>query len=285
MAVKKIGKVPSYKKRYIVIITVVMAGVLFLYFIPLWYTFNNAFKPTRMIFLKPMRLSFTDFTFANILKAIRYLNYLRTFFNSFIVLMMTLILLITTGSLAAFALVKVKHWVFNWAYTFIILLITLPFQLAMVPMIKILSGFHLVDTRIGLSLVFTAVALPFTIFLYGTGIKSIPNELDEAATIDGCGMVQSFWHLYIPLLRNVTGTVMILRGVGVWNDFMITLITINSVNKMTLPLRLFSFIGMFNTDWGLLFSGTLLVSLPIVIAFLLMQKAFLKGFIAGSLKG
>ena len=282
---RSIGSVPRYRRRYVTAITVIMFAVAFVYFIPLWYALNNAFKPTNSIQVQPLLLTPGNFTLDNILRAFRYLDYPGTFLNSSVVLLLTLVIAIVTGSLAAYGLVMSRNVVFTWIHNLIILLITLPFQLAMVPLIKILYSLGLVNTRIGLALVFSAVGLPFTIFLYSTGIRGIPYEINEAAIMDGCGMLRAFLHVYMPLLKNVTGTVMILRGVGVWNDFLITLITITSANKMTLPLRLFSFIAMWNTDWGLLFAGTLLVTLPIIIVFLLLQKTFIKGVASGSLKG
>jgi raffinose/stachyose/melibiose transport system permease protein len=282
---RRIESVPRHRRRYVACITAIMFAVALVYFIPLWYALNNAFKPNFAIQVQPLLITPATFTFANVLRAFRYLDYPATFLNSALVLVLTLAILVITGSLAAYGLVMSRHRLFTWVHNLIILLITLPFQLAMVPLIKVLDALRLVNTRIGLALIFAAVGLPFTIFLYSTGIRGIPGEINEAATMDGCGMLRAFLHVYMPLLKNVTGTVMILRGVGVWNDFMITLITITSASQMTLPLRLFAFIATYNTDWGLLFAGTLLVTLPMIVVFLLLQKTFIKGVASGSLKG
>jgi raffinose/stachyose/melibiose transport system permease protein len=176
----------------------------------------------------------------------------------------------------------------NRVYAVLVAMITLPFQLAMVPLIFTLKGLHLMNTYWGTSLVYSGWFLPFVIFLYTGFIRTIPKELEEAGRVDGCGLLRSFLSIYIPLLKSVTGTVLILRGVPIWNDLLVPMITLSRSTMSTLPLKLYSFIGAYGaslTHWNLVFGGTFIVSFPILVVFLFLQRYFVRGVVAGAIKG
>ena len=140
----------------------------------------------------------------------------------------------------------------------------------------------------GLAFVYTAWFLPFVIFLYTGFIRTVPRELEEAGRVDGCGLLRSFVSIYIPLLKSITGTVLILRGVPIWNDLLVPIITISRSTMSTLPLKLYSFIGTPGSTavrWTLVFGSTFIVSLPIVLVFLFLQRYFVRGAVAGAVKG
>lgn len=279
------NNIPKYKRKHVRVVTAIMLFVSILFAIPLWYVLGNAFKKTNEIFKNPLFLTTKNFFWGNIPKAFKLLRYPTSLKNSIIVLAIALSITVIAGSMAAYTLMKVKSKTFKKIHTGIILLITLPVQLAIIPLVRVVAKFGLTSTYFGVGITLAALGLPFTIYLYCNGIQSIPNELYEAATIDGCNFIQSFIYLYFPLLKNTTATVIILRGVAVWNEFLINMVLTTSSKKLTLPLMLYSTINPKLTDWGVLFAGTLLVSLPMVIVFLLLQKAFIKGFVSGSLKG
>jgi raffinose/stachyose/melibiose transport system permease protein len=106
--------------------------------------------------------------------------------------------------------------------------------------------------------------------------------------VDGCGLFRSYRSIYIPLLKSITGTVLILRGVPIWNDLLVPIITISRATMSTLPLKLYSFIassGSSATRWNLVFGSTFLVSVPILLVFLFLQRYFVRGVAAGAIKG
>ncbi len=146
--------------------------------------------------------------------------------NSVVVLVLSCAFLISLGSLAAFGIAMANSRFMNRVYTVLVAMITLPFQLAMVPLIFMLKGLGLMNTYWGTALVYSGWFLPFVIFLYTGFIRTIPKELEEAGRVDGCGLFRSFLSIYIPLLKSVTGTVLILRGVPIWNDLLVPIITL-----------------------------------------------------------
>jgi raffinose/stachyose/melibiose transport system permease protein len=155
----------------------------------------------------------------------------------------------------------------------------------MVPAVVELKYFGLSNNLLGTSFIYVAVTLPFSVFLYTGYMRSLPKELYEAARIDGCSFFQSYLYVYMPLLKTITGTVIILQGVGFWNDFLISYVTLCSAESMPLIPRLFAFSSGRLTRYDLLFSGTFLISLPIVIIFIAFQRVFVEGITAGAVKG
>ena len=133
--------------------------------------------------------------------------------------------------------------------------------------------------------VFAAVNMPFAVFLYTGFMRAIPRELCEAAIVDGCGMGKTFLYVYMPLMRVVTTTVLILRGTGAWNDLLIPLATITKEKYDPLIRRLYAFASLRFNSWDLMFAGTLLCSIPILLLFLFLQRVFIRGLLVGSIKG
>jgi raffinose/stachyose/melibiose transport system permease protein len=213
------------------------------------------------------------------------MEYPRAFINSTIILILSCGLLIVAGSLAAYAIANVKNKIINRLYIFIVALIALPFQLAMVPLVFLLKDLNLLNSFVGTSFVYAATSMPFVIFLYVGYMRTLPKELEEAAIVDGCGMLKTYLLIYMPLLKMITATVLILRGVHIWNNLLVVVITISTGKMATLPLRLYSFVTVDLTRWELVFGSTMIVSLPIIILFLALQRTFIKGIVAGSVKG
>lgn len=252
---------------------------------PLYFFFNNAFKIGKYISTNPFYLTFESFTFSNIIDAFQMMDYLQSFRNSIIVLILSSAVMISLGSMAAYIIVMLGGRFLNGLYRFIMALMTIPVYVAMIPLSKLLSRMHLINSYLGIAFVYVAFALPFVIFLYVGNMKTIPRELSEASTIDGCNIYQNYLLIYLPLLKTVTGTVIILRGMYIWNDILIPMITVRSGYLQTLPQRLVAFSTDFGTRWELMFGAAFLVSVPAIIIFLLMQKTFIQGIVEGSVKG
>lgn len=264
---------------------VLLALATVLVFVPVWYLVNNAFKISKYISTDPMVLRRSTFTVQNIGNAFSALHYIQSFFNSAIILVIACALLVLLGSLAGFAIARAKSRILNVTYTIFVLMITFPFALAMVPLVVILHSMHLTNTYLGPALVYTAVGMPFAVFLYTGYTRTIPPELEEASIVDGCGMFRTYLLIYLPLMKAISGALIILRGVGIWNDLLVPILTISKSRMVTLPQQLWGFLGFMRvTYWELIFAGTLLVSLPIIVLFVFLQRYFLSGVIAGALK-
>lgn len=253
--------------------------------IPLYYVLINAFKLDLYINIKPMEFNWAYFTIDNISNAWRSLNFLLSLQNSVILVILSCGMMIIFGSLAGFAIAIVGNKFLRIFYTVLIMLISVPFQVVMIPLVQVLNTLHLLNSYFGTSLVFVALGLPFTIFLYTGFMRSVPREICDAAIVDGCGMYRTYLYIYMPLLKAVTGTILIIRGTAVWNDLLIPLITFTNSKYDTLIRKLYAFVSLKFNRWDLLFAGTLLCSIPILILFLSLQRVFIRGIMVGSVKG
>jgi raffinose/stachyose/melibiose transport system permease protein len=278
----------GFRQRARLGVNLVMVLVSLLLVLPLWYVLNNAFKVEKEILRSPLIILPGAATLDNVTKAFSAMKYPQRFLNSAVILVLSCSLLIGLGALAAFGIAMARSRLLNGIYAVLVATITLPFQLAMVPLIFLLKSLRLLNTYWGTALVYSGWFLPFVIFLYTGFMRTIPRELEESARVDGCGLFRSFLSIYIPLLKSVTGTVLILRGVPIWNDLLVPMITLTRSTLSTLPLKLYSFIGAYGasmTHWNLVFGGTFVVSLPILLVFLFLQRYFVRGVVAGAIKG
>ncbi len=263
----------------------VLTAVMLFYLLPLWYALNNAFKFKENISTNPFMLTKNSFTLDNIRRAYEQLHFPTALANSTLILAMSLALLVTLGSLAAYGVVMPNNKAVRRLYIFFVALISVPPQIAIVPLVLLLKRLDLINSFIGASFVYAGMYLPFVIFLYAGFMRTIPKEIVESAAIDGCGPFKTYYHIYMPLLKTITGIVFVIRGVSIWNDLLVPLIVLYKNSMYTLPLQLYVFSSSKVGQWDLVFGGTVLVCLPITIFFLVFQKSFVKGVIAGSIKG
>lgn len=253
--------------------------------VPLVIAAINAFKPRNEILLKPLEVNFNTITLEGIKAAFSMMNYMQALKNNIIVLVISLAVMIVFGSLMAFAVAVVDSKVLQFSYIVSILVITIPFQAIMIPIVILLKNIGLLNSFLGMSMVFAATSLPIVIFLYTGFMRSLPRELCEAAIVDGCGILRTYVSIYMPLLKAVTGTVIIIRGVSIWNDLLVCLITTSDARMTTMVYRLYSFVSNKFSRWDIVFGSSLLVSIPIIIIFIFLQKSFVRGVVAGAVKG
>jgi raffinose/stachyose/melibiose transport system permease protein len=253
--------------------------------LPLYFVVINSFKSTKDIIRNPFIITPATFTLEAIGRSFRLLDYSHTFFNNAAMLVMSSVMLVMFSSLAGFAVSMTRGKLLKGYYLMNIAVMTLPFTIAMVPLSGIMMTLRLNNNLFGTSLVYAACTLPFGIFLYVGHMKTIPRELKEATELDGCSLLQTYFYIYVPLLKAVTGTVVILRSVFYWNDFLIAFVTLSRPRLLPFTVKLYGFASTRLTSFDLLFAGTLLVSIPIVIVFLSAQKYFIGGAMAGAIKG
>lgn len=201
--------------------------------------------------------------------------------NSAVVTVVSVLLLVALGSACAYGLARAtSRWSAPAFYLFMIGLL-IPFQLALVPLYKNFAAIGLLGTPIPLVIIYVGLRLPFTLFLYTTFLRQIPAEYEEAAAIDGASMFGRFRRVVFPLLRPITGTVIILNGLFVWNDFLTPLLYLSGSTARTVPLAVYSFVNENTTVWPLVFAALLISVVPVLIAFFAFQKTLIQGFASG----
>jgi raffinose/stachyose/melibiose transport system permease protein len=166
-------------------------------------------------------------------------------------------------------------------YILFLLGIILPFQLALVPLYRLISDAGLLGTYTSMVLFYTGLQVPFTIFLYTGFLRAMPREYGEAALVDGATHWQSFRRITFPLLRPITGTVIIFNAVFIWNDFLTPLIYLGGSANETLHVVAYQFVGQYVSNWGYIFAAVVLATLPMLVLFLLLRRYGIKGFSSG----
>lgn len=249
--------------------------------------------------LKPDAAIFHDTFALPAANALRFDNYARAwkearfgdyFFNSILVTSVSVTLIVALGAMAAYALARFFHPAARVAFWLFLSGLFIPAQLAMVPLFFELRALDLLNSRLGLILVYTANGLPFAIFILAGFFRALPRTLYEAAVIDGCNEFSAFWRVLLPLARPGLVTVAIFQFIGVWKEYFFAFMLVGGDvdgGSRTLPLGLanLSITSQFRTDYGMLFAGVVLVTLPILAIYLLLQRQIVQGVAAGALKG
>ena len=224
------------------------------------------------------------------------------FLNSLIVTGVSLVGILAIGSMAAYVLARYAFRGRSALFVYFISGMMIPVQLLLLPLFFQMStlsevgsawlaplgyALDLHDSLFGLITVYIALSLPFTILVLTGFFKSLPSELREAAIIDGCGEYRAFWHVMLPLARPGIITAAIFNFLGLWNEYLFALVFITSPEKKTLPLGLasVSMQAQYKTDFGLLFAGLVIVIVPTLIVYLILQRYITDGITTGALKG
>ena len=212
------------------------------------------------------------------------------FLNSTLVTCTSVALIVALGAMAAYALARFAHPVGRILFGLLVAGLTIPAQLAIVPLFFELRSAGLLNSRPGLVLVYTANGLPFAIFILAGFFRSLPRSLYEAAVVDGCGEFSAFWRVLLPLARPGLVTVAIFQFIGIWKEYFYAFMLVSgdvAGSARTLPLGLanLSIAAEYRTEYGMLFAGIILVTLPILIVYIALQRQIVRGIAAGALKG
>lgn len=205
--------------------------------------------------------------------------------NSMMVTIAAMLIAVIVTSFAGYAIGRRREKLFVFLYLFFLSAMMIPVGSNLVSLYTILKSLHLTDSRIGLTLIYAAQAIPMGVLLYTGFVKTIPREIDEASIIDGCGYLERFGLVISPLLKPVSVTFIVIASVNTWNDFLMPLLFITSESKRTLPLAVYTFTSANVSDFGAIYAMLALAIVPPALFFLLTQKYFYQGITAGAVKG
>ncbi|MFD0717181.1 carbohydrate ABC transporter permease [Paenibacillus sp. GCM10027626] len=252
--------------------------------IPFYYLFINTVKQPQDATEHPLSLPHV-WNFQSYLDAWTKMEYPVVFGNTVMYMVISVFIIIVLASTAAYALVRRKTRYHAAIYYLFVGAIMMPYQMMIMPLYRIVKVLHLMNTVPGVVFVYVFTALPFAIFLYCGFMRSLPLELEEAACVDGSSVYRTFVSIVFPLLRPVTATVIVLKSIEVWNDFMTQLLFIQSSSLQTITRKIYTNVGLFTTDWTSLLPMFVLGIAPMLLFYLMMQKNIIKGISAGSIKG
>jgi multiple sugar transport system permease protein/raffinose/stachyose/melibiose transport system permease protein len=207
------------------------------------------------------------------------------FLNSVIYTVAVVFGIVIISSLAAFAFSRLQFPGKNILFYMFLAAMMIPLPGSFVPLYVLMTKLHLVNTRIGYILCMINVGLSFSIYLLKTFFDKMPPELEDAARIDGCSKLGIWWNVALPLARPAIAVIVIFNSLNVWNEYILATLIFSSKSLMPLQRALIIFQGTHITEYPLLMAGMTITTLPIILAYLLMQKYIIKGITAGVIAG
>lgn len=280
------GRAPGTRRRW----TYVRYAALTLFAIPwvvmpLWMIVVNAFKTQGEAQALSLSLPEEWAIGDNFSKVIDDGNYLTGLVNSLLITIPAIVVVLLLGSMAAWAFARTHQRWLRAAYYLTTLSVLLP--PAIIPSIYLLRELSLDGSRLGYALVTIAARLGLVIFLTTGFVRALPEDLEDAAAVDGAGPVQTYRRILLPLLKPILLVGGVILMITIWNDFFFALFLIQGEASATLPLTLFQFASstVDTLSWNLVFAHVLLTSLPLVIVYLFVQRRVLSGLTEGAVKG
>lgn len=269
-----------------IIIFLFLAALSFLFLVPIITVLANSFKDKFSISQSPFVLPSTS-NFAgleNYISGIADTGFISAFFWSLFITIFSVAAIVLFTSMTAWYITRVKNRFNSILYYLFVFSMIVPFQMVMFTMSKIANVLHL-DNPFGLILIYLGFGAGLSVFIFSGFVKSISLSLEEAAIIDGCNRLQTFWHVVFPILRPTAITVAILNTMWIWNDYLLPYLVIGSDYK-TIPIAVQYLKGGYGSvDMGAMMAMLVLAIVPVVIFYLACQKYIIKGVAAGAVKG
>lgn len=285
MSKEKVVRKPVEKIKpgqIVLLIVTILLAILFLY--PVFFALISAFKSNGDILKNPIALP-TSFYIQNFKDLFAQSDFATAIVHSVFLTVVSEVLIVCIVPMAAYGIERRKSKTTSLIYTYFLAGMMIPFHLYMFPLFKEMKIFHIFGNMVGPIVCYISGSIAFGTLLYCSFLKGIPLEIEEAAQIDGCTPFQTFWKVTFPLLGPCTGSMVILNGLGIWNDYLMPYLALPSGKAKTITVEIASFVGQYTARWDIVFAGTVISIVPALIIFCMFQKYFVKGITAGAAKG
>ncbi|MGF7045653.1 raffinose/stachyose/melibiose transport system permease protein [Paenibacillus sp. DS2015] len=277
------GMQKKYSGR-LFITEILMALVALLFLVPFYFLFANSVKPFGDIMTNSASWP-AVFQWENYTKAWELTRFPEAFANSFGITLVSVVLMALFAAMGAYQMVR-SDTTFNKVLFFLfVAAMVIPFQSIMIPLLKVINVLGVNNSRTGLILTYLGLGAPMSVFLFHGFVKSIPLEIEEAATVDGCTRITVFFRVVLPMLKPMLMTVIILNCLWVWNDYLLPSLILQKPEMRTIPLATYAFFGQYTKQWDIALPALVLGITPVIIFFLLLQRYIVEGIAAGSVKG
>ena len=276
------------KQNIVKIIYYILLSILSIVFLfPIFLVLMNSFKTKFNIVSEPFKFPNKE-TFAgfqNYINGINSSGILFAFLRTTFITVFSVIFIIVLTSMTAWYIVRIKNKITKTIYNLFLFSMIVPFQMVMFTMTSVCSKLYL-NNIFGIILVYLGFGAGLSVFLFTGFIKSVPKEIEEAAMIDGCGPVKTFFKVVFPILKPTAITVAILNGMWIWNDFLLPYLLLGSEEKtLSVAIQLAMQGAYGSIDWGGFMAMLVVAIIPIIIFYLFGQKYIIKGVIDGAVKG
>ncbi|MDR6882539.1 carbohydrate ABC transporter permease [Bacillus sp. 3255] len=270
-------------KGFDIILFVITVILAILFFFPVYFSLISSFKSNGEILRDAIA-----FPTSLYLDSFKYLltqtEFPKAMMNSMILTVVSIFFMVLIIPMAAYAIERTqKKWT-HFIYVYYLAGMMIPFQVYMIPLFKEMRTLGLYGSLSAPILIYVSGSVGMGVLLFTSFIKGIPAEIEEAAAIDGSSKVRIFWQIVFPLLGPCTASMVVLQGLGIWNDFLMPSLVLHSDHR-TMIVEIFKFVGELASQWDMVFAGTTMSILPVLVIFIALQKYFVKGIAAGATKG
>lgn len=275
--------------KYGKIITAIMAVFTIIYVSPIFIVLMNSFKGNTFVktntFDFPNKETFVEW--ANYIKGFTFGNYpfLKSVLYSFVITVLSTFLIILCTSMAAWFIARVNKWYCNVAYYLFVFSMVVPFQMVMFPLSKTADTLGL-NTPWTIPIIYLGFGAGMAVFMFTGFVKGLPLEIEQAAAIDGCGAIKTFFIVVLPMLKPTLISVGILEIMWIWNDYLLPYLALDRTKYMTIPIHIQYLQGSYGSvDLGAIMALIILSIIPVIAFYLTCQKYIIKGVAAGAVKG
>ena len=278
----KCNRVGSGIIKAVIYLFLILVSII--YIVPLVWVFMVSFKTNAEIFTSPFALpeSFylDNFTFAWTAGKLGIAT-----LNSFVVCAVTLIISMVIGSMAAFAIGRLRWKLAKPCMTYFLIGMMIPVHCVMIPLFTRFARMGLSNSLVGLMIPYITFSLPVTIFIMTGFFESMPNELIESACIDGASIYKTFFRIALPLSRTGLFVTGLMTFVANWNELLLAMVFISDDTRKTLPVSLSKFVGPYNTNYSQMFAASIIAIIPTVVVYCIFSNQIVDGLTAGAVKG
>jgi len=260
--------------------------LVFINLVPLIIVLSSSLRSPRNM-TNPLNW-FNEFTFDSFISAYTRMHFPIALWNSMVLTSVSVVFVVLLAAMAAYPMARIRSRTSKFLYIFFLAGLVVPGQMVLIPIIQMIKGLGIPLGQYTPILMFITCSLPFSTFLYTGFVRSsVPEEIEEAAYIDGAGLMKRFWKIVFPLLLPVTVSVIITQGVWIWNDYFFNMVFITKTLDAPLPVAMLGFLGdqQNPAQWNVLFAACILCALPLLLMFFALQKYFVGGLTMGSVKG
>jgi raffinose/stachyose/melibiose transport system permease protein len=263
-----------------------LLALAILYLMPILIVLMNSFKGRFFISSGPFEPPNPE-TFVgveNYFSGVEKTGFFKAFGYSLFITVFSVGAIVIFTSMTAWCITRVKSWVSNLIFYLLVSSMIVPFQMVMFTMSKMANILRL-DNPVGIIVIYLGFGAGLSVFIFSGFVKTIPKEIEEAAIIDGCTPLQTFFLVVFPILKPITITVAILNAMWIWNDFLLPYLVIGS-NYRTIPIAVQYLQGGYGSrDMGAMMALLVLAIIPIIIFYFVLQKYIIEGVVAGAVKG
>lgn len=265
--------------------TEIIMGIVALVFLsPFYFLFVNSVKPFGEIMSDSASLP-KVIQWENYAKAWELTRFPQAFTNSLIITVISVSVLALISAMGAYRMVRSNTLFNRILFMLFIASMVIPFQTIMMPLLRVVNELGVNNSHFGLIMTYLGLGAPMAVFLFHGFVKSIPREIEEAATVDGCTGISVFFRIVLPMLKPMLMTTIVLNCLWVWNDYLLPSLILQRPEMRTIPLATFSFFGQYSKQWDIALPALVLGITPVVIFFLFLQRYIVEGIAAGSVKG